>query len=65
MRRFGSLPIRLMDLQLLHEVKRAFRRHGEYEVMADCIIVVNWHERCTCFCEIFCEIYYKITSLQH
>lgn len=36
-------------------------RHGEHEVMADCIIVVNGHERRTCFC----EIYYKTTSLQH
>jgi hypothetical protein len=27
----GDLPIRLTDLQLLHEVKRTLRRYGECE----------------------------------
>ena len=29
----GNLPIRLTDLQLLREVKSAFRRYGQCEVM--------------------------------
>jgi hypothetical protein len=29
----GNLPIRLTDLQLLHEVKRAFRKYGQCEAM--------------------------------
>ena len=29
----GNLPIRLADLQLLREVKSAFRRYGQCEVM--------------------------------
>ena len=31
----GNLPIRLTDLQLLHEVKHALSRYGECEVMMD------------------------------
>ena len=37
----GNLPIRLPDLQLLHEIKRALRRHDEREVTVDHIVVVN------------------------
>ena len=37
----GNLPIRLTDLQLLHEVKRAFRRYGECKGMNNRTIVIN------------------------
>jgi hypothetical protein len=37
----GNLSVRLTDLQLLHEVKRAFRRYGACEVMVNRNTVIN------------------------
>jgi hypothetical protein len=44
----GNLPTRLTDLQLLHEVKCAFRRYGEFEIMVNCTNVAKGHERPAC-----------------
>jgi hypothetical protein len=37
----GNLPTRLTDLQLLHEVKRAFRGYGECKSMNNRTIDIN------------------------
>lgn len=39
----GNLSIRLTDLQLLHEVQRAFGKYGECEVMVNRTDVANGH----------------------
>jgi hypothetical protein len=57
----GNLPIRLTDLQLLHEVKFAFRSYGECEVMVNRTSIVIGYGRLVLIYENNC----KIATLRH